>query len=105
MEDFYGILGVQSDVDEDSIQRAYRRLALQLHPDRTAAASSAAVAAFQKLAEAYETLKDPIQRQKYDAARRGTLLLLPCLSLSLDSVRTTSVSCFEFCIEGANSID
>jgi curved DNA-binding protein CbpA len=58
-------------VGEEQIKAAYRRLALQLHPDRHVnaepAARAAAAAQFARLLAAYDTLRDPEQRRLYDA--------------------------------------
>ena len=61
--DFYAILGVPRDADEQAIRRAFRILARRYHPDRGAGSSSDR---FRQVAEAYETLSDPARRQHYD---------------------------------------
>ncbi len=64
MSDFYVRLGVARDADEDEIKRAYRRLAMEYHPDRNSAPEAAG--RFRAIAEAYEVLVDPEQRARYD---------------------------------------
>jgi DnaJ-class molecular chaperone len=59
--DYYSTLGVSRDAHEDEIKRAYRKLAMQHHPDR-----GGDQAQFQKIQEAYDTLGDPGKRQQYD---------------------------------------
>ena len=73
--DYYDILGVPRNADADAIKKAYRRLAMEHHPDRNQG-SAEAEARFKELSEAYEVLKDPDRRAAYDrfgkeGARRG----------------------------------
>lgn len=63
-KDYYGVLGVARDAKPEEIQRAYRKLARKFHPDVNKEAS--AEARFKEIAEAYEVLKDPEKREKYD---------------------------------------
>lgn len=63
--DYYEVLGVQKDADDDSIKRAYRKLAMQYHPDRNVG-DPGAEEKFKEAAEAYEILRDPAKRQRYD---------------------------------------
>jgi molecular chaperone DnaJ len=65
MRDYYEILGVDRSADADAIKRAYRRLALEYHPDRNAG-SAEAEEQFKELTQAYEVLKDPDRRAAYD---------------------------------------
>jgi molecular chaperone DnaJ len=65
MRDYYEILGVQRGADADAIKRAYRKLALQHHPDRNSG-SADAEDRFKELTEAYEVLRDPDKRAAYD---------------------------------------
>ena len=63
-EDYYKTLGVARDAAADEVKRAYRKLAQQWHPDRNKEAEAAEK--FSKVNEAYEVLKDPEKRKKYD---------------------------------------
>jgi molecular chaperone DnaJ len=63
--DYYEVLGVSRDADETAIKKAYRRLALESHPDRNPG-DAAAEARFKEAAEAYAVLSDPDQRARYD---------------------------------------
>lgn len=64
-EDFYQILGVPRDADQDEIQRAYRRLARTYHPDVNS--DPAAEDRFKEVSAAYDVLSDPQARRRYDA--------------------------------------
>lgn len=64
--DFYVVLGVRREASDGDIRRAYRRLARQYHPDINPGDREAA-ARFRDISAAYETLVDPLQRQRYDA--------------------------------------
>ena len=63
--DFYDVLGVARDATEADLKKAYRQLALQYHPDRNNG-DSAAEEQFKELSEAYEVLRDPDKRARYD---------------------------------------
>ena len=63
-KDYYQILGVERGASEDDVQRAYRKLARKYHPDISKEAG--AEDRFKEIGEAYEVLKDPEKRQKYD---------------------------------------
>jgi molecular chaperone DnaJ len=65
MRDYYEVLGVDRSADGDAIKRAYRKLALEYHPDRNNG-SAAAEEKFKELTEAYEVLKDADKRAAYD---------------------------------------
>lgn len=60
---FYAVLGIPRDADEETIRNAYRILARRYHPDRGAGSSSEK---FRQINEAYEALIDPGTRQSYD---------------------------------------
>jgi molecular chaperone DnaJ len=63
--DYYETLGVSRDADDEEIKKAYRRLAMQYHPDRNVG-DQEAEEKFKEAAEAYEVLRDPAKRQRYD---------------------------------------
>lgn len=65
MRDYYEILSVARDADADTIKKAYRKLALQYHPDRNSGAKDAEER-FKEATEAYEVLRDPQKRAAYD---------------------------------------
>ncbi|MGI9041153.1 MAG: molecular chaperone DnaJ [Gemmatimonadales bacterium] len=64
MSDFYVLLGVSRDASETDIKKAYRKLAMEHHPDRNSAPE--AEARFKEITEAYEVLRDPQKRGAYD---------------------------------------
>ncbi len=64
MSDYYGILGVERSADEATIKKAYRKLAMEYHPDRNR--SGEAEVRFKEISEAYQVLIDPEKRAHYD---------------------------------------
>jgi curved DNA-binding protein CbpA len=71
-KDYYGILGVSREATEEEIRKAYRRQALEWHPDRRPGDPRAAEH-FKEISEAYAVLVNPARRREYDeAARAGT---------------------------------
>jgi curved DNA-binding protein len=63
-KDYYAVLGVPRDADQDAIRRAYRKLARNYHPDLNS--DGDAEDRFKELGEAYEVLSDPDKRERYD---------------------------------------
>ena len=64
MTNFYDILGVSQDSNEQDIKKSYRKLSLQYHPDRNS--DPQATEKYKQINEAYETLSDQQRRQQYD---------------------------------------
>jgi curved DNA-binding protein len=64
-KDYYKILGVERNASEDDIKRAYRKMALQYHPDRNQG-DKQAEDRFKEINEAYQVLNDPAKRARYD---------------------------------------
>ncbi len=62
--DYYEVLGIGRNASEDDIRKAYRRLALQYHPDRNP--DPGAAERFKEVKEAYEILSDGDKRSMYD---------------------------------------
>ena len=65
MADFYSVLGVARDASDDDIKLAYRKLAMQFHPDRNGG-SKEAEERFKSITEAYDVLREPQKRAAYD---------------------------------------
>ena len=68
-KDYYGVLGVPRNASDEEIKKAYRKLAMQYHPDRNPGKEKWANEKFKEINEAYETLKYPSTRAKYDLKR------------------------------------
>jgi molecular chaperone DnaJ len=64
--DYYEVLGVKRDAKPEELKRAYRKLAMEFHPDRNQG-DKAAEEKFKEVGEAYSVLSDPQKRQRYDA--------------------------------------
>ncbi|RYP22960.1 hypothetical protein DL765_001418 [Monosporascus sp. GIB2] len=65
-KDYYKILNVAKDADDNTIKKAYRKLAIVHHPDKNPNDEQAAER-FKDIGEAYETLSDPQKRARYDS--------------------------------------
>ncbi|MBM4381106.1 MAG: DnaJ domain-containing protein, partial [Deltaproteobacteria bacterium] len=63
--DYYEVLGVSRHVDAQALKSAYRKVALQYHPDRNPG-DKEAEEKFKEATEAYEVLSDAEKRQRYD---------------------------------------
>lgn len=68
-KDFYEILGVSKTATADELKRAYRKLALEYHPDKNK--SKEAEEKFKEINQAYEVLSDPQKRATYDQVGRA----------------------------------
>jgi DnaJ-class molecular chaperone len=69
MENHYSTLGINEDATQDDIKRAYRKLAMELHPDKNPG-DAAAEEQFKKINAAYSELGDPQNRARYDQQRK-----------------------------------
>jgi molecular chaperone DnaJ len=65
-KDYYQVLGVERDVDEASLKKAYRALAQEHHPDKNPDNTEEAEEKFKEISEAYSVLSDPDRRRSYD---------------------------------------
>eukprot|EP01125_Pyxidicula_operculata_P006411 TRINITY_DN2223_c0_g1_i2.p1 TRINITY_DN2223_c0_g1~~TRINITY_DN2223_c0_g1_i2.p1 ORF type:complete len:351 (-),score=103.99 TRINITY_DN2223_c0_g1_i2:298-1350(-) len=65
-KDYYAVLGVGRDSDQETIRKAYRKLALKWHPDRNLENKTEAEAKFKEISEAYEVLSDTQKKGIYD---------------------------------------
>ena len=64
--DYYQLLGVSRSANDEEIKKAYRKLALQWHPDKNASNREEAEIKFKLISEAYEVLRDPNKRSIFD---------------------------------------
>ncbi|MDP2670769.1 MAG: DnaJ domain-containing protein [bacterium] len=69
-KNYYDILGVGEEATEEEIKKAYRKLAMQYHPDRNKG-DNTAEEKFKEVNEANEVLSNAQKRQQYDAFRKG----------------------------------
>jgi len=65
-EDYYQILGIPRSASDAELKKAYKKLAVKWHPDKNPG-DEQATTNFQKISEAYATLKDDKKRKIYDA--------------------------------------
>ncbi len=63
--DYYEVLGVDRNADADALKKAFRKLAMEFHPDRNPG-DKAAEEKFKEISEAYEVLSDPDKRARFD---------------------------------------
>lgn len=73
MKCYYEVLGVPRDVDTEDLKKAYRKLALQWHPDKNLSNLEEAKEQFQLIQQAYEVLSDTQERAWYDRHRDAIL--------------------------------
>src|SRR5438270_7953531 len=69
-DNYYAILGVPIDADDDTLRRAYRQLARRYHPDL---AGPEGAGHMKRINRAYDVLSDPEKRQKYDTIAGGVI--------------------------------
>lgn len=68
MKDHYAVLQVSRDAEPEVVEKAYRALCMKYHPDRAQVEErERATRRLQRINEAYEVLKDPVRRRRYDA--------------------------------------
>ncbi|OCT59526.1 dnaJ homolog subfamily C member 18 [Xenopus laevis] len=78
-DDYYSLLGVSKDANEETLRKAYLKLALKYHPDKNS--SPGATEAFKAIGKAFSVLSDPAQRKSYDDAQtRARVVSQPDLS-------------------------
>jgi curved DNA-binding protein len=65
-KDYYGVLGVPKNASDGEIKKAYRKLAMQYHPDRNPGKEEWANEKFKEINEAYAVLGNPQKRKQYD---------------------------------------
>mgnify|MGYP003386346095 CR=1 FL=1 len=100
-QDFYDVLGVAQNSSADEIKKAYRKKAMQYHPDRNQG-DDAAEQKFKEAGEAYDILKDDQKRAAYDqyghAAFEGNAAPPPAAS------RTFLMKCLAILTDGNNPV-
>ncbi|MCD4653620.1 molecular chaperone DnaJ [bacterium] len=64
-KDYYEVLGIDRNTDQQALKQKYRKLALKYHPDRNPG-DKTAESKFKEISEAYQVLSDPAKRQRYD---------------------------------------
>ncbi|KAL8151092.1 hypothetical protein V2J09_020900 [Rumex salicifolius] len=64
--DYYRVLGVDKNANDDDLKKAYKKLAMKWHPDKNRTNKEAAEAKFKQVSEAYDVLSDPQKRAVYD---------------------------------------
>ena len=104
-QDFYVVLGVQRDASEADIKKAYRKLAMDCHPDRNNGDKSAEEK-FKLVTEAYEVLRDPEKRAAYDRfGHAGTRSASGFNSMHFDLSEALMVFMRDFGIGGSGGFE
>ena len=88
---YYELLGVGRDADENDLKRAYRQLAMQCHPDKNPG-DKAAEERFKQISEAYAVLSDPEKRATTTASGRRPALPAAAASAPAASARSSKTS-------------
>jgi len=73
MKDYYQILNVPDNANQEDIKKAFRKLAFKYHPDTNSGNGKQAEERFKEINEAYGVLRDKSKRQQYDFARKAPL--------------------------------
>ena len=74
-KDYYKILDISQEANEEEIKKAYRKQALKYHPDKNKG-DKKAEENFKKISEAYGVLSDPEKKNNYDTYGDGYLLMV-----------------------------
>ncbi len=82
MKNYYFILGLNTFAHIQEVKRAYRKLALQFHPDKNPSAEAASI--FVEVNEAYEILGDPQRKFEYDQLMQGVPVSTPTYTTHRD---------------------
>ena len=86
--DYYEVLGVQKNANADEIKKAYRKAAIQFHPDKNPG-DKEAEEKFKEAAEAYDVLSNPDKRARYDQFGHAGMSGAAAIS-GADSARRTA---------------
>lgn len=89
LKNYYNILGVNVDASAKDIRKAFRRLALQHHPDHNPENIKEAESKFKEINEAYEVLSDENARWRYDSLMR--ISIYQSRTMSAEDVASDSI--------------